>query len=532
MNSNFITSKNARSSNGQKQHQMQLYPVPPPVIPSHHAYPSMPLLMIRPPTPPPVWLYGCPRTYEQMQLNFSCSSGNAISFPNNHDSAVGRPPSVLSSFEFKMSSVINNNTCNMPVFETEPVSNEPSAPSECIETKSASGPEYLLEQFPELVKMALDGCKKAETLATCHQKRPCFKKIDSLCARLKQDLVKPDNVMSNINSQGIAWAVKDFIFVFTRIMNAWIIIKGYVPSKPEGLPMIQRELCPNFLVAFERWHETTHDLVQSLIKSFINLNKLAKQQRTGGNIFSKPEEQSSSPVDGAGAGQTKRDLLDDIAETESLNLNVGTYIRAGVYPNVTCPPPGFQQKPPPKEPTGSVSSTGSKGSALENDPSNISNSQTEECFPSPNGDMDHQFMGKFLRKTSMECMEWVLNEVRMIEEASYLYCINFAKNYFPDFDLIASDMVELRYVYKKHTAGHYSMVVELLDDLQQIVDTCKRYVDVSTQFELWNPSDPLPANSTDKQRKEWKNFPKLQNFIAKMEHLLSNIRKRSSAMSI
>ncbi|XP_052899545.1 protein mitoshell [Anopheles moucheti] len=532
MNGNFVASKNARSSNGQEQqYQMQLYPVPPPAIPPPQCS-TVPLLMIRPPVPP-VWLYGYPRTYEQMQFNFSCSSGNAISFPSNHESAVGRGPSVVSSFEFKMSSIIKNNPPNMPILETETVSgNEPSPPSACSETKSASGVDYLLEQFPELVKMALDGCKKAEALATCHQKRPCFKKIDSLCARLKQDLVKPDNVMSNINSQGIAWAVKDFIFVFTRIMNAWIIIKGYVPSKPEGLTMIQRELCPNFLVAFERWHETTHDLVESLIKSFINLNKLAKQQRSGGNIFSKPEEQSSSHVDGASAGQNTRDLLDDIGEKESLNLNDGAYIRAGVYPNVTCPPHGFQEKPPQKEqPTAAVSSTGSAiSSAPSKDSGNTPNSQTDECFPSSSD--DRQFMGNLLRKTSMECMKWVLDEVRMIEEGQYLYCINFAKNYFPDFDLIASNMVELRYVYKKHAAGQYSMVVELLDDLQQIVDTCKRYVEVSTQFKLWNPNGSLPANTTDKQRKELENFPKLQNFIAKMERLLLNIRKESSTLSI
>jgi hypothetical protein len=74
--------------------------------------------------------------------------------------------------------------------------------------------------------MALRGCEVAEQLANNHKKRPCFKKIDSLCARMKQDLVRPDNVLANINSQGIAWAVKDFIFVFTRIINAWLIIKG------------------------------------------------------------------------------------------------------------------------------------------------------------------------------------------------------------------------------------------------------------------------------------------------------------------
>ncbi|XP_049283906.1 protein mitoshell [Anopheles funestus] len=525
MNNNRTTSNNGHSSNGQEQHQMVMFPVPPPAIPPQHAYsrvkqcPTVPFLMIRAPMQP-VLLYGVPRTYEQTQFNFSYSSGNGISFPSNPELGVGQSPSVVSSFEFKMSSsVINDNKSNMscPVLETETISNYETLPS-CSESKSSAALDCLVEQFPELVKTALDGCKKAEALVTCHQKRPCFKKIDSLCARLKQDLVKADNVMSNINSQGLAWAVKDFIFVFTRIMNAWIIIKGYVSSKPDGLMSIQRELCPNFLIAFRHWHEATHELVQSLIKSFINLNKLAKQQRSGGNIFAKTEEQESVSGDGPNAGQTFRDIVEDIEETESLNLNTGAYIRAGVYPNVTCPPPGFPEKPPllaygsptehaqATEPIASLSPIGSEYSAMK-----------RTCQG-----MD------FLRKTSNECIEWVLGEVRSIEEGQYFYCLNFAKNYFPDFDLIAWDMIELRKVYKKHDAGQYKMVVELLDDLQQIVDTCRRYVEISTQFVIWNANGPVEENCTANQRIEWENFPKMLSFIVKMEHLLSKTRKGST----
>uniref|UniRef100_A0A182JQW8 Bromo domain-containing protein n=1 Tax=Anopheles christyi TaxID=43041 RepID=A0A182JQW8_9DIPT len=499
----------------------------------------MPLLMVRAPTPP-MWVYAVPRPFEQMQCNISYSSGITMSSsPSNHyQAAVGQSSMslVTSTFEIKVSSV----------FESKPSSVSNTSPSErkaMIWEKTAPTPEHFLEQFHELVKTALDGCKKAEALATCHQKRPCFKKIDSLCARLKQDLVKTDNVMSNINSQGLAWAVKDFIFVFTRIMNAWIIIKGYVHSKPEGLTSIQRELCPNFLDAFGRWHESTHELIQSLIKSFINLNKLAKQQRGGGHIFSKIEESK----DDASAGQASNDPMDDIIEDaeSSLNLSDGAYIRAGIYPNVTCPPPGFSENTPPftgykqqqtSVPPGDRSKTSEpkfpsvlspvgfkrheyrKNSAV----ATASTDHGSGCFASP---ADRNFMDHLHRKTSLECINWVLEEVRAIEEGQYFYCINFTKNYFPDFHLIRLNMIDLRAVYKKHDAGRYSMLVELLDDLQQIVDTCKWYVNASTSFGMWNPNDPIPDGCTDIQRKEMENLPKMQTFIAKMEHLFSTMQK-------
>ncbi|XP_055544892.1 protein mitoshell isoform X2 [Wyeomyia smithii] len=131
-----------------------------------------------------------------------------------------------------------------------------------------------------LTEMAMQGCELAEQLANNHQKRPCFKKIDSLCARMKQDLIRPDSVLANINSQGMAWAVKDFIFVFTRIINAWIIIKGYVYNTPEGLERVQKVLSPDFLDHFLKWQDSTIDFVDSLIKSFTSLDETVQNQRT------------------------------------------------------------------------------------------------------------------------------------------------------------------------------------------------------------------------------------------------------------
>lgn len=97
---------------------------------------------------------------------------------------------------------------------------------------------------------------------------------------------------------------------------------------------------------------------------------------------------------------------------------------------------------------------------------------------------------------------------------------------FPDFHLVGSNMIDLRTVYRKHDAGRYAMTVELLDDLHQIVDTCKQYANASTAFDLWNPNEPMQRDlCSDTQRKEMENFPKMQTFIAKMERLFAAIRK-------
>lgn len=135
------------------------------------------------------------------------------------------------------------------------------------------------EQFTQLTKKAMHGCELAESLAHTHRSRPCFKKIDSLCARMKQDLVRPDSVLANINSQGIAWAVKDFIFVFTRIVSAWVIIKGYVYNTPNGLGKVKAAFSDDFFDDFANWQDTTIKFIDSIIKSFVNLDEMVQSQR-------------------------------------------------------------------------------------------------------------------------------------------------------------------------------------------------------------------------------------------------------------
>lgn len=135
------------------------------------------------------------------------------------------------------------------------------------------------QRLHDITTISLQGCEIAERLASAHRNRPCFKKIDTLCGRLKQDLLRPDGVLANINSQGIAWAVKDFIFVFTRIVNAWVIMKGYVYNTPEGLNKIKDELPSGFMATFDSWQNETLALVEMIIKSFVSLDDLLLKQK-------------------------------------------------------------------------------------------------------------------------------------------------------------------------------------------------------------------------------------------------------------
>lgn len=138
--------------------------------------------------------------------------------------------------------------------------------------------------IPQFTKLAIHGCDLAERVTKNHKYRPCFKKIDSLCARLKQDISRPDGVLNNLNSQGVAWAVKDLIFVFTRIINAWLILKGYIYNQSEGMRKVQSAFSGNFQDDFFKWQEVTQQLIENIIESFENLDETVQKSRTNGVV--------------------------------------------------------------------------------------------------------------------------------------------------------------------------------------------------------------------------------------------------------
>lgn len=190
----------------------------------------------------------------------------------------------------------------------------------------------------ELQRIALAGCESAQKIFPSHSKRPYFKKIDLLCDRLKQDLSVTDRSVININSHGIAWAIKDFIFVFNRIMSAWIILRDYVYSSSDGMTCVQSAIDPNFQRDFMVWQDATIALSRSLINSYETLH--ARDQRNGNRKVNFKDSGSNNSPRGKGnqvkTTESFQNLFDPlIAEnSEQAQLN-GGYLKSAVYKPVS-----------------------------------------------------------------------------------------------------------------------------------------------------------------------------------------------------
>lgn len=134
------------------------------------------------------------------------------------------------------------------------------------------------KNFYELQRFAYDGCVFAEMVAQSYRKRPCFKKIDLLLSRLKNDLNVYHNILSNVNSQGTPWAIKDFTFAYSRIINAWVILRGYVYDQTEGLDRLRCEFDADFADNFSEWQMSTLKMLTSLMRTVENLNNVSQQK--------------------------------------------------------------------------------------------------------------------------------------------------------------------------------------------------------------------------------------------------------------
>jgi hypothetical protein len=184
----------------------------------------------------------------------------------------------------------------------------------------------------ELQRISIHGCESAARIFQTHSKRPYFKKIDLLCDRLKQDLSVTNKAVININSHGVAWAIKDFIFVFNRIINAWVIMRDYFYSNSEGMQCVKESIDSNFAQDFLIWQEATSKLAKSLVNSYENLH--CRDQRNGNRKTStKSDSNVSSP---AGSGKQNNDPFQRIFDpliaenTEQLQLS-GNYLKSAVY---------------------------------------------------------------------------------------------------------------------------------------------------------------------------------------------------------
>lgn len=160
-----------------------------------------------------------------------------------------------------------------------------------------------------------------------HSRRPYFKKIDLLCDRLKQDLSVTNKAVVNVNSHGIAWAIKDFIFVFNRIANAWVIVRDYFYSTSEGMNCVRDAIDPNLEQHFLEWQEATIKFTNCLMQSCENLN--ARDQRNGNRknnnyaFFNSPSS--------ANVHEDFQKLFDPVVENSENAQLAGGYLKSAVY---------------------------------------------------------------------------------------------------------------------------------------------------------------------------------------------------------
>lgn len=171
----------------------------------------------------------------------------------------------------------------------------------------------------------MKGLKSASMIHNDNFKRPYFKKIDLLCDRLSQDLSVTGKALVNINSHGVAWAVKDFIFVFNRIIGAWCIIRDYFYTQEEGMQCVKEEMDPELEKNYLAWQDATAKFSRSLITSFENLN--VRNLRNGNR---KPC--STGKTKGTENFQKIFDPL--VIEAEDAQLS-GTYLKSAIYKPVS-----------------------------------------------------------------------------------------------------------------------------------------------------------------------------------------------------
>lgn len=129
--------------------------------------------------------------------------------------------------------------------------------------------------------------------------------------------------MANINSQGIAWAVKDLIFAFTRIASAYTILKGYVYNTPEGLNKIKREFGPGFEDSFIQWQHATKEFEKHLVPAFIRLDRMNQLNNQRNNLTSRKSMDKKNNI--------KEDLLENLMSDQLKNIIKGRDIDLDLF---------------------------------------------------------------------------------------------------------------------------------------------------------------------------------------------------------
>ncbi|KAH8352141.1 hypothetical protein KR084_002242 [Drosophila pseudotakahashii] len=393
------------------------------------------------------------------------------------------------------------------------------------------------QRLHDITRISLQGSEIAERLANAHRNRPCFKKIDTLCARLKQDLLRPDGVLPNINSQGIAWAVKDFIFVFTRIVNAWVILKGYVYNTPEGLNKIKDELPMGFMSTFDSWQVTTLSLVQMIIKSFVSLDELLQKQKNSfvgkdcalvnvnmnnssslndsssfgqkhqaltngqgpsaystprnqngmGKSFSENQEATSAALYKPKCPINLNYLYTMIEDSEETQRNVdanGTYLKTGTYQPLQKDQKLKQLEPSaPKDPY-AESQWQKKANQKALPAQEVRKAPVPVCCPQPEPERERltdvraytnpfSLIGREVTRQLYEFSE----DVMELEHLERFFKKQFTRNYYPDFiEQCQDDFIDVRAIILQCESASYHHIYQAIHDLRRIIFAVRCYL--------------------------------------------------------
>lgn len=356
-----------------------------------------------------------------------------------------------------------------------------------IDIPTISARSSFQKQVIEMTRLAMSGCDLGERIAISHQKRPCFKKIDSLCARMKQDLTRNDGVLANINSQGIAWAVKDLIFVMTRIINGWNIIKGYANNgnNAESLNKVRAAMSPTFNETFIKWQEVTMVFLDDLIRSFASLDQLAQTQR-GGNggqtrcelnssdstvnasdtTRSSPGDDSSNESFTSSSSSERPDekqivplVVENSEEAQMKHMKDGTYFKTGVY-NPIRNDTTIQDKNCAHQPSPLV-----QPDLVESAVNMDKISQVFRMKKLLQDKLDNENINKYL-----------INKIETMAHGEYFFSTIFVNNYFPDFCEHVPDFVDLRSIILKNHTGGYKHINQIVHDLRQVVYSALQYL--------------------------------------------------------
>lgn len=162
---------------------------------------------------------------------------------------------------------------------------------------------------------------------------------------MKQDLSVTNKAVININSHGISWAIKDFIFVFNRIINAWTILRDYFYSNSEGMQCVKDSIDPKFAQEFVAWQEATKSLIATLIQSFENLHERDRRNGNRKNM-KEPESNKKRSSNVEPSFDPFKTLFDPLIANNSEQAQLsGGYLKSAVYKPVTSSSDGSSSQP-------------------------------------------------------------------------------------------------------------------------------------------------------------------------------------------